>query len=106
MSDNMLEIFKLERPAGANQLMVAFVNRDEGAPIDVEALLEFVASDAAAREQDGWRLVSLGGLPMRQMGTAGNIMFQSGGQFATQAAVVAIYARDARDAAKNVESGA
>ena len=32
---------------------------------------------------------------MRQMGTAGNIMFQSGGQYATQVAVVAVYARDA-----------
>jgi hypothetical protein len=89
----MVEIFKLERPAGQKQVIVAFVNRDEGAGIDVEAMLGHLAEDAAAREPDGWRLVSVGGLPMRQMGTAGNVLFQSGGQFATQAAIVAVYAR-------------
>lgn len=31
---------------------------------------------------------------MRQMGTAGNVLFQSGGQYVTQAAVVVVYARD------------
>ena len=86
-------IYSLERSVGENQLIVAYVNRDEGSAIDVEAVLTFIAEDAARREADGWRLVSLGGMPMRQMGTAGNIMFQSGGQYATQAAVVAIYAR-------------
>jgi hypothetical protein len=86
----MQEIFKLERQAGTDQLIVAFVNRDEGSQIDVESLLTELAEDAAAREQAGWRLVSVGGLPMRQMGTAGNVLFDSGGQFATQAAVVAV----------------
>ena len=90
----MIEIFKLERPAGENQLIVAFVNRDEGEALDVEATLTYVAEDAAAREKAGWRLASLGGLPMRQMGTAGNVLFQSGGQFATQVAVVAVYTRE------------
>ena len=92
-SQDQLAIYSLERPAGENQLIVAFVNRDEGAVIDVEAVLTFVAEDAAKREAEGWRLVSIGGMPMRQMGTAGNIMFQSGGQYATQAAVVAVYGR-------------
>jgi hypothetical protein len=89
----MAEIYKLERPAGDGQLLVAFVNRDESEQIDLEALLDEVTRDAAAREPEGWRLVSVGGLPMRQMGTAGNILFQSGGQYATQVAVVAVYAR-------------
>jgi len=31
---------------------------------------------------------------MRQMGTAGNVLFQSGGQYATQVAWLAVYARD------------
>ena len=93
-SQDQLAIYSLERPAGENQLIVVFVNRDEGAVIDVEAVLTFVAEDAAKREAEGWRLVSIGGMPMRQMGTAGNIMFQSGGQYATQAAVVAVYARE------------
>ncbi len=89
-----LEIFKLEQPAGDNQLIVAYVNKDEGAQIDIAAILHFIGQDAAKRETDGWRLVSIGGTPMRQMGTAGNIVFQSGGQYATQAAVVAVYARE------------
>jgi hypothetical protein len=74
-------------------MIVTFVNRDEGAVIDVESLLSELADDAAARESAGWRLVSVGGLPMRQMGTAGQVVFDSGGQFATQAVVVAVYAR-------------
>jgi len=32
-------------------------------------------------------------MPMRQMGTAGNIFFQSGGQFATQLTVAVVYAK-------------
>ena len=90
----MIEIFKLEQAAGEDQLIVAFVNRDEASQIDVQAMLAEIGRDAAERERDGLRLVSVGGLPMRQMGTAGNIMFQSGGQFATQVAVVAVYARE------------
>jgi len=92
-NSDKLAIYSLERPAGDNQLIVTYVNQDEGHVIDVEAVLSFVAQDAAKREAAGWHLVSVGGMPMRQMGTAGNIMFQSGGQYATQAAVVAVYAR-------------
>ena len=89
------ETFKREQPEGEDQLIVALVNRDDSAPIDIEALLTELGRDAAAREQDGWRLVSVGGLPMRQMGTAGNYLFRSGGQFSSQAAVMAVYAREA-----------
>ena len=89
----MIEIFKLEQPAGEDQLIVAFVNRDESSAIDLQALLAEVGRDAAERERDGLRLVSVGGVPMRQTGTAGNVLFQSGGQYATQVAVVAVYFR-------------
>lgn len=89
----MMEIYKVEQPAGEDQLIVAFVNRDEASQIDVGALLAEVGRDAAERERDGLRLVSVGGLPMRQTGTAGNVLFQSGGQYVTQVAVVAVYAR-------------
>ena len=87
------ETFKLELPAGKDQLIVAFVNRDDASQIDVTVLLAEVGRDAAERERQGLRLVSVGGLPMRQMGTAGNVLFQSGGQYATQVAIVAVYAR-------------
>ena len=88
------EIYTLEQAAGENQLIVAFVNRDDASQIAVEVLLAEVGRDAAERERDGLRLVSVGSLPMRQTGTAGNYFFRSGGQFTTQIAVVAVYARD------------
>jgi hypothetical protein len=87
-------VYKREQPAGERQLLVVFVNGDDGSQIDVDLLVNEIAADAAAREREGWRLVSVGGFPVRQMGTAGNVLFQSGGQFATQVGVVAVYSRD------------
>lgn len=49
----MKEIYKLEQPAGDDQLMVAFVNRDESAQVDVQALLSEVGEDAVARRHEG-----------------------------------------------------
>jgi hypothetical protein len=89
-----LRIYQLELPAGDDQLIVTYVNQDEGTQVDVEAMLRFCGEDAATRATSGWRLVSVGGLPLRQMGTAGNVIFQSGGQYATQGAIVAVYARN------------
>jgi hypothetical protein len=88
------EIFKLEVPAGEDQLLVAFVNRDDASQINIEDLMAELGKDATEREREGFKLVSVGGLPTRQMGTAGNYFFRSGGQFTTQIAVVAVYARD------------
>jgi hypothetical protein len=89
----MTGVFRLEQPAGEGQLIVLYVNEDKSAAIDPAGLINEVGRDAARLQADGWKLASLGGLPMRQMGTAGNIMFQSGGQYATQVAVVALYTR-------------
>jgi len=52
-----------------------------------------VAADAAALWAAGWRIVATSIAPLRQTGTAGNILFQSGGQYATQAAAIVTYAR-------------
>lgn len=90
----MSEIYKLEQPAGEDQLLVAFVNRDTSSQIDIAGLLAELGADAAERERFGLRLVSVGGLPLRETGTAGNVLFQSGGQFATQIALVAVYWRE------------
>jgi len=89
----MNDIYMFEQAAG-EELIVAFVNRDDSSQIDLEALLAEVGRDAAERERDGLRLISSGGLPMRQTGTAGNVFFQSGGQYAPQVGVVVVYARD------------
>jgi hypothetical protein len=82
-----------EHMAGTGQKFVVYVSDDAGVGLDPEAIFEFIAVDAASEEEQGWRVVSMTVMPMRQMGTAGNIVFQSGGQYATQAAVAVIYAR-------------
>jgi hypothetical protein len=82
-----------EHLAGTSQKIVVYVSDDAGVGLDPEAIFEFVAVDAESEESQGWRIVSMTAMPMRQMGTAGNIVFQSGGQYATQAAVAVVYAR-------------
>lgn len=86
-----MQYSKLELPAGEGQLIVMFVNDDTGGNLEVGAFGSAVAEDAAKRLEDGWRLMSVGSISMRQSGTAGNVLFQSGGQYATQAAVIATY---------------
>jgi hypothetical protein len=86
-------IYTVERSAGTDRLIVAFINQDTSSQVDLDGLVSCAADDAARRETDGWRLISLGALPLRQMGTAGNIMFQSGGGFETQVALMALYGR-------------
>lgn len=91
--DDRQPILTYERPIGDDQFIVLFFSRDTGMQIDVGILYWTVAEDAARRAAGGWRIVSTSTVPMRQMGTAGNVMFQSGGQFTTQAAVAVVYAR-------------
>ncbi|HEY5519748.1 MAG TPA: hypothetical protein VIK08_03745 [Candidatus Limnocylindrales bacterium] len=82
---------KLELSAGDDQLIVVFVNQDTSQMVDPSAFAQALADDATARRPNGWRLVSIGSVPMRQAGTAGNVLFQSGGQFETQAGLIALY---------------
>ncbi len=92
--DDTDSVYTLERPAGADRLIAAFINRDSGGQVDVEALMTYAAGDAVRRAPQGWRLWSLGALPIRQLGTAGNVLFQSGGGYETQVALVAVYGRE------------
>jgi hypothetical protein len=84
---------RTEHQAGPDQKFVVFVSDDYGSAIDPNELFEVAAADAAAEAAQGWRIVSTAVMPMRQMGTAGNIFFQSGGQYATRAALAIVYAR-------------
>lgn len=86
-----MEYSRLELPAGDDQLIVMFVNEDTGSHFDIGAFGNALAEDAAARRANGWRLMSVASMSMRQSGTAGNVLFQSGGQYATQAALIATY---------------
>jgi hypothetical protein len=85
---------RLEIPAGDDQLIVVFVNQDTAQMVDPSAFAQALADDAKARRPNGWRLVSVTSLPMRQTGTAGNVLFQSGGQYATQEGLLAVYAAE------------
>jgi hypothetical protein len=89
-----MEYSKLELPAGEGQLIVVYVNTDTGQPIDVGAIGSQLAADSAERLAAGWKLRSVATAPIRQMGTTGNVLFQSGGQYATQVAWLAVYSRD------------
>lgn len=84
---------RVEYQAGEDQKLVVYVSFDSGAPIDPAQIFGEIAIDAAGMEREGWRILSTTVMPMRQTGTAGNILFQSGGQYATQAAVVVAYTR-------------
>lgn len=86
-----MELFRQELPAGEGQLIVVYANEDDASQIQVVHMVNEVALDAARLSQEGWRLMSLASVPMRQMGTLGNVMLQSGGQYVTQVALVAAY---------------
>ena len=84
---------RMEYSAGSSQKVVLYVSDDDGGPVDFDELLTAFARDASSLEAHGWRVVSTTVMPLRQTGTAGNILFQSGGQYATKAALSVVYGR-------------
>ena len=84
-----------EFEAGPGQLVVSYLSIDTGSDVPWRDFARDIAADAARRAADGWRIVSESTFPIRQVGTAGNVLFQSGGQLATQLATIVVYARAA-----------
>jgi hypothetical protein len=82
-----------EVPAGDGQLLVVYVNPDQGALVDPVTFTHYVSLDSTARQNDGWRLASLTSWPIRATGTLGNVALDSGGELTTQLAFVALYAK-------------
>ena len=80
--------------AGPGRRLVTYYTEDDGSGVSLDALAQGIAADAQGRAQEGWRIASCDVLPLRQMGTAGNVLFQSGGQYATMLGAVALYVRD------------
>jgi hypothetical protein len=80
--------------AGPNQRFVTYYSQDSGGEVDADAFVAGLATDADRRKLDGWRLLSSSVFALRQTGTAGNILFQSGGQMATMLTAVVVYVRD------------
>lgn len=82
---------RLELPAGDDQLIVLYVNTDTAQSVQVATFINEIALDAAHLRSNGWRLRSVASVPMREVGTTGNVLFQSGGGYATQVALVAVF---------------
>jgi hypothetical protein len=80
--------------AGPNQRFVTYYSSDTGGEVDTEAFVAGIAADADERKLNGWRLLSSSVFPLRQTGTAANMLFQSGGQRATMLTAVVVYVRD------------
>lgn len=82
-----------EYPAGPGQLVVVYEGPDDGAGVAPGSIAAEIAADANRRASAGWRLVSSSVFPLRQTGTAGNLLFQTGGQYATQLAAIVLYGK-------------
>ena len=86
MKYNMLELL-----AGDGQMVIVYLSHED--PVfEVGALANAVAEDAALRLKGGWRLLSVGSLPIGQSGQS-NFLAVSTGQHTTQAALIATYSR-------------
>ena len=86
-----------EADAGDGQLIVVYMSHDYGEVVEPQALVNELAQDSVERLARGWYPRSVASMPLRQMGTAGNILFQSGGQYVTQVALLVLYSRQAAD---------
>ena len=85
-----------EFEAGPGQCVVSYLSIDTGSDVPWRDFARDIAADAARRRRR--RLadrVRPARSPSARSGTAGNVLFQSGGQLATQLATIVVYARAA-----------
>jgi hypothetical protein len=85
-----------EYPVGDTQLIVTYRTHDwdetKGGGYS-DSIITFATEDAAQRARDGWRIVSWDALTSGFSGSAGNLLFNSGGGFVTDVAITVVYAR-------------
>lgn len=74
-------------------LVVTLTSSDDASFVDLNAFAGDIADDIGRHEGAGWRLVSSSVVTLRQSGTAGNVLFQSGGQYATMLGALIVYQR-------------
>lgn len=80
--------------SGRRTLVLTLKSADRAKAVDLDQFGRGIAEAIARREGEGWRLVSSSVLTLRQLGTTGNVLLQSGGQFATQLGAVIVFQRD------------
>jgi hypothetical protein len=76
-------------------LVVTLSSPDKSKSVDLDAFGAWIAEEIGRREGEGWHLVSTSVVNLRQGGTAANVVFQSGGQYATHLGAVIVYQREA-----------
>ena len=72
-------------------LVVTLTSGDNARFVDIAEFGRMIADNIARHEATGWRLVSSSVVALRQQGTTANVLFQSGGQFATMLGAVIVY---------------
>ena len=73
---------------------MVYLPADVGTELDPMQIFGDVASDASARARDGFRIVSMGSMPLRH---AGAMFGNDGSGYQTKASVAVVYERVARD---------
>ena len=81
-------------PAGERQVLVVYRFADDSQAFEPRFWAS-IAADAAAREADGWSIASVSPVTTRHAGTAGNLLLDTGGEYATRGLVVVTYMRSA-----------
>jgi hypothetical protein len=76
--------------AGPDRVIVPYPSGDDGGELDGTRYLAAIADDARLRADEGWTLISLVALPLRQGGVAFGLQ---GSGITTKAVVGGLYAR-------------
>jgi hypothetical protein len=77
-----------EFDAGAGQVIVLYVSKDDGMAIDIADLYAQIAADAKTRASAGQRIVGIGPLPLRH---AGQFMAKQGSGYETLVSIAVVY---------------
>ena len=86
----------MDQPASRAQrtLIVPVYSADDGDLVDLGRFAERISQDINERARDGWRLQSQSVTALRQAGTTGGVLFDTGGQVVTQLGAILVYERD------------
>lgn len=79
-----------EFDAGPNQVIVVYRVADTGAEIDPQSSFSALATDAATRSAQGWRIVSTAVMPLRHSAVA---FGREGSGYETSATIAVVYGK-------------
>ncbi len=79
--------------AGEDHKLATYYSDDTATEVDADAFTAAVAIRIGEEAEAGWRPVSTSVFPSRQIGSAGNVLFQTGGAVSTLLVAVVRYER-------------